>query len=51
MRTILELLAKNDLHLKPEKCEFHKTEIKYLDLIVSHNEIRMNPTKIDAIVK
>jgi hypothetical protein len=34
---ILEVLEKNDLYLKPEKCEFEKEEIEYLGVIVGHN--------------
>ena len=46
---VLELLAKAGLHLKPEKCEFHKTEVRYLGLIISAEGIKMDPTKVSAI--
>src|SRR5207248_9922524 len=29
VRKTLELLSANDLHLKPEKCEFYRTKVKY----------------------
>jgi len=29
---VLEVLAKAGLYLKPEKCEFHKTEVRYLGI-------------------
>ena len=35
IKKVLEALFKVGLHLKPEKCEFHKTEVKYLGLIIS----------------
>ena len=34
VRKVLEILSKCSLHLKPEKCKFHKTEVKYLGLII-----------------
>ena|SRR5258708_2261139 len=37
MYHVLEVLEKNDLYLKPEKCEFEKQEIKYLGIIVGQN--------------
>ena len=50
MRRILEVLSKAGLHLKPEKCHFYKTEVKYLGLIISANGIRMDPEKVTAIL-
>jgi hypothetical protein len=32
---VLDTFAKVGLHLKPEKCEFHQQEVKYLGLIIS----------------
>jgi hypothetical protein len=37
------------LHLKPEKCEFHHQEVKYLGLIISTEGIKMDPEKITTI--
>ncbi len=36
---VLEVLEKNDLYLKPEKCEFEKQEIEYLGIIVGRNSL------------
>jgi hypothetical protein len=33
-------------HLRLEKCEFEKTRIEYLDVIISHNKVEMDPVKI-----
>ena len=36
-RWVMELLEKNKLYLQADKCEFEKTIIKYLRVIISHN--------------
>jgi hypothetical protein len=48
---VLETLEKNKLYLKPEKCEFKRTEIEYLGVIVSHNSMKMDPVKITGIME
>ena len=47
----MELLWQNSLSLKPEKCEFEKTSIKYLGVVVSHNLVKMDPTKVAGVSK
>ena len=37
--------------MKPEKCHFHKTEVKYLGLIISADGIRMDLEKVMAILE
>jgi hypothetical protein len=46
---VLEAFEKAGLHLKPEKCEFHCQEVKYLGLIISTEGIKMDPEKITAV--
>jgi hypothetical protein len=46
---VLDAFAKVGLHLKPEKCEFHQKEVKYLGLIISTEGIKMDPEKIRAV--
>jgi hypothetical protein len=46
---ILEKLEKNDLYLKPSKCEFEKEEIEYLGIIVGQNKLWMDPGKLKGI--
>ncbi|KAI7957765.1 hypothetical protein MJO29_005982 [Puccinia striiformis f. sp. tritici] len=48
---ILETLSKHQLWLKPEKCEFSRTEVEYLGLLISCNRIRMDPTKVKAVTE
>ena len=49
VRQALEKLKENGLHLKPEKCEFFRKEIKYLGLIIGRDGIKMDPEKIRTI--
>ena len=44
-------MSKVGLHLKPEKCEFHKTEVKYLGLILLADSIKMDQKKVNAVVE
>jgi hypothetical protein len=46
---VLEAFAKAGLHLKPEKCEFHCQEVKYMGLIISTEGIKMDSQRICAV--
>ena len=48
---VLEALSRAGLHLKPEKCHFHKTEVKYLGLIISADGVRMDLEKVTAVLE
>jgi hypothetical protein len=48
-REVLARLEKNDLYLRPEKCEFEKESIEYLGLIVGGGEVKMDPVKVAAV--
>jgi hypothetical protein len=39
-------MREHKLYLWPEKCEFKKTRIEYLDIIISHNKMEMDLVKI-----
>jgi hypothetical protein len=49
VRLVLDAFAKAGLYLKPEKCEFHQQEVKYLGLIISTEGIKMHPKKVRAM--
>ena len=34
---VMEILQKNSLTLKPEKCKFKRTSIEYLGVVISHD--------------
>jgi len=48
---VMELLRKNNLFLKPEKCEFKKTEVEYLGVIISQDSIKMDPVKVAGVTE
>ena len=47
---VLDLLQANKLYAKEIKCEFFEEKIHYLVHIISHDGIRMEPSKIEAIM-
>ena len=51
LRLVLQVLREHQLYAKASKCEFFKIEVDFLGHIVGANGVRMEPTKVDAIVK
>jgi len=50
IRQIVQVLTGAGLHLKPEKYQFHQTEVKYLGLIITSDGIKMDPAKVSTVV-
>jgi hypothetical protein len=50
-RRVLELLEKHKLYLRPDKCEFEKTMVEYLGVIISHNSVSMDPVKVAGVAE
>ena len=48
---VLKILRQNNLYLKPEKCEFEKTKVEYLGLVVGNGQISMDPVKVAGIAE
>ena len=48
-RMVLEKLREHDLFLKAKKCEFCKTKIEYLGMIVEPGKVSMDPVKLAGI--
>jgi hypothetical protein len=48
-RLVLDRMREHKLYLQPEKCEFEKTRIEYLSVIISHNKVEMDPVKIAGV--
>jgi hypothetical protein len=42
-------LEKHKLYLRPDKCEFEKTTVEYLRVIISHNSVAMNLVKVAGV--
>ena len=51
LRQVFEVLWEHQLYAKDSKCKFLKTKIHYLGHIISNEGIRMDPEKVDAILK
>src|SRR5438309_8511381 len=50
-RRALEILQKHKLYLQADKCEFEKTTVEYLGVIISHNSVVMDPVKIAGVTE
>jgi hypothetical protein len=48
---LLDVLEEYDLYLRPEKCTFEATRVEYLGLILEHNQIQMDPTKLSGLTE
>jgi len=48
---VLRWLQDNDLFVKPKKCHFRVTKVDFLGMIVSCDGIKMDPEKVNAILK
>ena len=44
-------MREHHLYVRHEKCEFEKTHIEYLGVIISHNKVEMDPIKITGIAE
>ncbi|GKB03419.1 hypothetical protein Tco_0831562 [Tanacetum coccineum] len=49
LRLVLELLKKERLYAKFNKCEFWLQEVHFLSHVVNHNGIYVDPSKIEAV--
>ena len=48
-KKVLQRLRENDLYLKPKKCEFSKTKIEWLGMIIEEGKISMDQGKLKGI--
>ncbi|KAG5720731.1 hypothetical protein E4T56_gene5016 [Termitomyces sp. T112] len=51
MCIVSEHLHQHQLYLKPEKCEFEQTKVKYLGLIISYEMAKMDPIKVAGVAE
>lgn len=50
LNDIFETLNAANMKVQLDKCEFLKEEVEFLGFIVSHNGVKANPKKVEAIV-
>ena len=48
-KDVLRWLQENNLCLKPTKCEFKKTKIEYLGMVITEGKITMDSVKVKGI--
>ena len=48
-KRVLTRLRENDLFLKPAKCEFNKTKVEYLGMVIEEGKISMDTGKLKGI--
>jgi hypothetical protein len=51
VKKVLDTLQREKLYVKMSKCEFGKTALVYLGHIVGGGQLKIDPSKIDVIVK
>ena len=51
LRVVLETLRNEQLYAKMSKCEFWLREVSFLGHIISEEGIRVDPSKIEVILK
>ncbi|GJU42088.1 putative reverse transcriptase domain-containing protein [Tanacetum coccineum] len=49
LKLVLELLKKERLYAKFSKCEFWLQEVHFLGHVVNHNDIHVDPSKIEVV--
>ena len=49
VKKVFKTLQQADIRLRPNKCEFHKKEVKFLESIITTEGMRMNQAKVKAV--
>ena len=50
VKKVLDVVKNENLYVKLLKCEFGKTALVYLGHIVSNGQLRIDPSKVNAIM-
>ena len=49
VKQVLQTIHDHNLYLKPDKCQFHKTEIEFFGMVVGRGQVKMDPVKVKGI--
>ena len=49
VRLVLRRLLDNKLYVKPEKCEFHTSDISFLGFLLAQGKLQLDPAKVRAV--
>ena len=47
---VLEVLTEHKLFLYPKKCKFNKPYIEYLGLVISEDQVKIDPIKVARLM-
>ena len=50
VRQVLQKLEEHGLCLKPEKCEFERSSVKFLGMVIGNGQVDMDPKKVEAVI-
>ena len=50
LKKMLDVIKSENLYLKLSKCEFGKTSLIYLGHIVANGQLKIDPSKVEAIM-
>ncbi|KAK3506487.1 hypothetical protein QTP70_002093 [Hemibagrus guttatus] len=51
VREVLSRLQRHHLHVKPEKCEFHRTTVTFLGYVISRQGVEMDAVKVQVVTE
>ena len=51
IKQTLDVLKRENIYVKLSKCEFGKTSLNYLGHIVGDGELKIDPSKVEVILK
>src|SRR5579864_357942 len=46
---VLNRLEKHNLFLKPEKCQFERTRVEFLGVVLEQGMVQMDPSKVEVV--
>jgi len=50
VKEVVKRLAKNDLYMKPEKCKWKVKEVRFLEVVIGPEGIKMEEEKVKGVL-